>query len=100
MPRRRLPAAAAATSALLVLAGCGGSGAAPAPRHPAATYSARGVTVALPPGWRAAAASLTPHLVDPREVLAVGTRPLRYRPGGCAQVAGGALAALGRTGAL
>jgi hypothetical protein len=58
------------------------------------------VTVRLAPGWRAAGASLTPHLVDPREVLAVGTYPLRYRPGGCAQVAVGALADLGRTGAF
>ncbi len=98
MPRARLAAAAAA--GLLAAAGCGGAGSAPATRRPLATYSAHGVTVRLPPGWRAGGTSLTPHLVDPREVLAVGTRPLRYRPGGCAQVAVGALAALGRTGAF
>ncbi len=96
MPGKR-PAVAAAA---LLLAGCGGSGSAPATSPPVATYSARGVTVRLPPGWRAAGTTLTPYLVDPREVLAVGTRPLRYRPGGCAQVAVGALAALGRTGAF
>jgi hypothetical protein len=99
MLRKRLALSAAAAGALL-LAGCGRSAAAPAPSRLAATYSAHGLSVALPPGWRAAGASLTPNLVDPREVLAVATFPLRYRAGGCAQVAVGALAALGRTGAF
>ena len=57
--------------------------------------TARGVTVALPAGWWQAHESLTPTLTDPREVLAVATFPLRYRPTQCAHVAGAALIDLG-----
>src|SRR6201999_3777083 len=78
------------------LAGCGGAG---APAHddaPAATaYAAHGLAVRLPSGWQAARVSLTPHLVDPREELAVATFPLRYRPTACAHMPGSALADLG-----
>ena len=49
----------------------------------------------LPAGWQPASRSLTPHLSDPRERLAVGTDPLRYRRTACAHVAGSALADLG-----
>jgi hypothetical protein len=35
-----------------------------------------GYTVAVPEGWHLAEASLTPTLVDPREILAVATFPL------------------------
>ncbi|HEY6762129.1 MAG TPA: hypothetical protein VI318_21690 [Baekduia sp.] len=77
------------------LAGCGGGAGA---RHgaPATTaYAAHGLAVRLPSGWQAARVNLTPHLVDPREELAVATFPLRYRPTACAHMPGSALADLG-----
>jgi hypothetical protein len=58
-------------------------------------YAAHGVSVELPPGWQAAPGSLTPHLSDPREVMSVGTYPLRYRTTACAHMAGSALEDLG-----
>jgi hypothetical protein len=62
--------------------------AAPPPTAPI-TVSAHGLTAELPPGWQSASESLTPHLTDPREELAVGTYPLRYglRPGQTARSA-------------
>jgi hypothetical protein len=81
----------------LALAGCGAADTrAPAPA--AARFSqfeARGVTVELPPGWEHADVSLTPSLVDPREVLSLATFRLRYRRTACAHVAGSALEDLG-----
>jgi hypothetical protein len=62
---------------------------------PHSTYTSHGVTVELPAGWRAARASLTPNLSDPREILAVGTYPLRFRAHDCAQVPVSALRSLG-----
>jgi hypothetical protein len=59
------------------------------------TVRAHGLTAELPPGWQAARESLTPHLTDPREELAVGTYPLRYRQTECAHMPGSALEALG-----
>jgi hypothetical protein len=53
------------------------------------------VSVELPVGWEAAPSTLTPHLDDPREVLAVGTYPLRYREADCAHVPTSALQDLG-----
>jgi hypothetical protein len=85
-----------AAVAALVLGGCNDKH----PSQPRSTYSAHNVTVELPPGWRAARASLTPNLTDPREVLAVATYPLRYRPGDCAQVPVSALEDLGSHGAF
>jgi hypothetical protein len=70
----------------------------PAAARPAAreaTVHAHGLTVRLPRGWQSAAESLTPHLVDPREELAVATFPLRYRETRCAHVPGSALEDLG-----
>ena len=52
---------------------------APPPTAAPMTVRAHGLTAELPPGWQAASESLTPHLTDPREELAVGTYPLRYR---------------------
>jgi hypothetical protein len=78
----------------VVAAACGGS------HSPSVRFEAHGVSVELPQGWRHADVSLTPHLRDPREVLAVGTFPLRYRPTACAQVAGSALEDLGPKDAL
>ena len=55
----------------------------------------RGLTVQLPGGWSRAHESLTPSLIDPREVLSVATVPLRYRATECAHMAGAALEDLG-----
>jgi len=79
-------------------AACGGSEAPRAPRL--VRVGGHGLTVSMPAGWHAAHASLTPHLGDPREVLAVATFPLRYRRTACAQVAGSALEDLGPTDAF
>jgi hypothetical protein len=95
----------------LALAGCAETSAPPQPAQRAAaqrtgeatppasaspmTVRAHGLTAELPPGWQAASESLTPHLTDPREELAVGTYPLRYRPTQCAHMPGSALEALG-----
>jgi hypothetical protein len=68
---------------------------APPPTTPPMTVRAHGLTAELPPGWQAASESLTPHLTDPREELAVGTYPLRYRQTECAHMPGSALEALG-----
>jgi hypothetical protein len=72
----------------LAVAACGGE-------DPPQTHTAHGLTVTLPPGWQAAPRSLTPHLRDPREVLAVGTFPLRYRRTDCAHMPASALEDLG-----
>jgi hypothetical protein len=64
-----------------------------------ATFGAHGVTVGLPPGWGPAPAPLT-RTTDPREVLAVGTFPLRYRPTGCNHLPTSALEDLGPRDAL
>jgi hypothetical protein len=51
--------------------------------------------VQLPNGWQAARTNLTPHLLDPREEVSVGTFPLSYEPGACAQFPSGTLERLG-----
>jgi hypothetical protein len=71
------------------------AGQAASPTAASMTVRAHGLTAELPPGWQAASESLTPHLTDPREELAVGTYPLRYRRTGCAHMPGSALEALG-----
>jgi hypothetical protein len=76
-------------------AGCGAARERQASAPQTSSFQAHGLTVALPAGWQAAGTSLTPHLVDPREVLTVATYPLRYRRTACAQVAGSALEDLG-----
>jgi hypothetical protein len=93
----RVVAGIAALAVASLLPSCGEGlpeRAASAPAKPV-RFAARGLSVELPVGWQAAASSLTPHLVDPREVLAVGTFPLRYRESDCAHVAGSALEDLG-----
>jgi hypothetical protein len=86
----------------LAAAGCGEgagqTGTADAERE--TRYRAHGLTVQLAPGWEPSEVRLTPELLDPREVLAVATFPLRYRPTRCAQVPGSALQDLGSDGAL
>jgi hypothetical protein len=92
-------ALALAAALAVALAGCGAHAAdraappaAPAPLTP---FAEHGLTAELPAGWQGATVSLTPHLVDPREVLAVATFPLRYRRTSCVHVAGSALEDLG-----
>lgn len=80
----------------LSLSACGAEEAA----APPVTAGARGVSVELEDGWQAAPASLTPNLTDPREVLAVGTYPLRYRESECAHMPGSALQDMGPADAL
>lgn len=76
-------------AALLIMA----CGAEPPERLASAPPSvvANGLSVELPAGWQAAPSALTPHLQDPREVLAVGTYPLQHRETDCAHVPGSAL---------
>jgi hypothetical protein len=38
-----------------------------------------GLSLTLPPGWHRARRNLTPHLLDPREILSVGSYPPRYK---------------------
>ena len=57
----------------------------------------RGFTVSLPPGWRLSAESLTPQLLDPRELLSAATFPLAYRHGACNHMPDGALTTMGPT---
>jgi hypothetical protein len=78
----------------LALAGCGA-----AAQATPDTFSAHGLTVDLPEGWQQADGKLT-RLEDPREVLAVGTFPLRYRQVGCYQMPSSALEDLGADDAL
>jgi len=94
MPRRIV-----AVVVLLAAAGLGACGEKPAASeqqewHPF-TVARHGLAGLLPPGWRRATVSLTPSLIDPREVLSVATFPLAYRPTRCAHVAGSALEDLG-----
>jgi len=84
--------ALAAAIVALVIAGCHDKRS----TSPHSTYSSHRVTVELPAGWQAARVSLTPNLSDPREILAVGTYPLRYSPHDCAQAPVSALRALGQ----
>jgi hypothetical protein len=83
---------------LLALAGCGEDSERAAVGAQAAhrvVEGERGLAVDLPAGWQRAGASLTPRLTEPREVLSVGTFPLR--PGGdrCSHMAERALADIG-----
>jgi len=39
----------------------------------------RGLSVSLPSDWHRARQSLTPSLVEPREILSIGSYPLRYQ---------------------
>src|SRR3954470_2183571 len=38
-----------------------------------------GLSLDLPPGWHRAPGNLTPHLIEPREILSVGSYRLRYK---------------------
>jgi hypothetical protein len=97
-------AALAAATAVVVMSLAGEPGPAgtgerpaarPADRWTATLNEAHGFEVSLPPGWRLSQASLTPQLLDPRELLSAGTFPLHYRKGGCNHMPVGALRAMG-----
>ena len=81
----------------LLLAGCGEDTESriSSPPPQLERYVAHGVAVVLPAGWQHALSPLTPNLSDPREVLAVGTYPLRYRPTRCAHLPVSALEDMG-----
>ncbi len=106
-----------ALALVLPLAGCGGDSSAAATsvgttpagadgaQAPRAGWTvvnddARGFWVSFPSDWRRARRSLTPHLLDPREILSVGTGPLVPASGGCAHMPVGALSRLGPRDAL
>jgi hypothetical protein len=99
-----LVALAAATAVVVVVSllddsGPAGTGerpaARPVDRWTATLNEAHGFEVSLPPGWRLSEASLTPQLLDPRELLSAGTFPLRYRKGSCSHMPTGALKRMG-----
>lgn len=54
-----------------------------------------GIVVEVPPGWMLAGEPLTPALVNPREILSLGTYPLRAGGNRCAQLPEQALEDLG-----
>jgi hypothetical protein len=80
-----LRALTGAVAAALLLSACGGGKPTPV------SNLGHGLSVQLPGGWRSANTNLTPHLVDPREEMSVGTFPLSYRRGECAQFPSGTL---------
>jgi hypothetical protein len=73
---------------LVVLAGCGGGG------SPTTLHRADGLTYRVPAGWHVASRSLTPHLVNPRELFTAGTGRLVRRDGLCSHLPSAALAAM------
>lgn len=89
----RLPPLVVAASVGLIA--CGARTVAPPPRAQLVDDPTHGIAVELPPGWQRATTSLTPGLEDPREVLPVGTFPLRYRETGCGHLPASALEDLG-----
>ncbi len=94
---QRIASSISALAGAFLVAACGGGD---APKRAASRQAAHGITVTLPAGWRRAPSSLTPHLTDPHEVVAVGTYDLRYRRTDCAQIPGSALEDLGATDAF
>jgi hypothetical protein len=99
---------AALLLAVLTFAGCGESGddantTATAPAAEWTTYrdDANGFAVSYPTDWFRADENLTPRLADPREILSLGTYPLRRGSDRCAQhIPVNALADLGPTDAF
>lgn len=65
--------------ALILLVGCADAGV-PASPAPPRTAAADGVQVELEAGWHAATESLTPKLLNPRELLSIGN--FSMHPGG------------------
>jgi hypothetical protein len=92
MPRA-IAVLVAASGALL--AACGGQGSQSAEnRSPPDRTTYRSAkwayTVSFPSEWRRARGRLSPKLTNPREILSLGTFPLRYRPTDCEAFAGSA----------
>jgi len=67
----------------------------PADEWTTTVNKAHGFTVSVPPGWRLSTESLTPELLDPRELMSAATFPLAYRRGRCNHMPDGALRAMG-----
>jgi hypothetical protein len=65
-----------AATAVFVLVGCGAEGAAEAPSWVAYRDRDHGFAVRYPAHWHRAEQRLTPSLVDPLEILSLGTYPL------------------------
>jgi hypothetical protein len=78
----------------LLVTGCGGHGRAATAAAPATPRDGHGVRYLLPAGWKVAPKSLTPHLVDPRELFTAGTGRLAAGEGRCAHVPSAALVAM------
>jgi hypothetical protein len=79
----------AALIAALALGGCSNSGsdAESSVRTPATSrVHAAGITLSLPRGWHRARKNLTPNLARPRDLLSVGTLPMRAQSSACAQL--------------
>src|SRR4051794_40344538 len=78
------------------LAGCG----AKADGSRSFVHHGDGVTYRVPAGWHVAARSLTPHLLNPRELFTAGTGRLAANPARCAHMPSAALAAMRATDVL
>jgi hypothetical protein len=94
-----------AVVSLVTLTGCGDGRRADQPPGPQAGWTVyhdarAGFSVEYPSGWHRAGRSLTPALVEPRELLSVGTGPLRVRETSCAHFPTAALEAMGPSDAL
>jgi hypothetical protein len=88
-----------AVAALPVISDTAGPDERPAPR-PADEWTttvskSHGFTVSLPPAWQLSAESLTPDLLDPRELMSAATFPLAFRQGRCNHMPDGALRTMG-----
>lgn len=69
---------------LAVAAAACGTVRAPAPELATATHSAAGITVALPPGWRAVAPHQPAQITDPLSQLVIASGPgVTVAPTGC-----------------
>ena len=89
----------------LALGGCGAGAPAsePAPRPGQTRFEdrLRGLTVTFPSDWHRARRTLTPTLIDPREVLTLATHPLRRGPAGnCGKLPVQAVRDMGRDDVL
>jgi hypothetical protein len=84
-----------AAAAAVLVAGCGAEGASERARTPTAWTTHRsadwGYAVGFPESWQRATESLTPRLTEPREILSLGTFPMRYAERDCEHVPTAAL---------
>ena len=92
-----------ALAVLTAMTACGGAGPSQRDRSPDGAWTSHESDrwrLKLPANWQLADRPLTPRLMEPREVLSVGTFPLRYRPTDCEAWAGSAQQDLPRDGAF